>query len=475
MPPEALVIPFLIAIPMRGPAGFPPALAALFLTGLLVLKLADMATMAAYGRSFNILADRELPGAAANLLAGTLGLPRRLIELLFIAVPLAVFILLRWLLGHLQSLLQGLPHRRAVPLALIAAALAILPGNYRALLARAQDTAQFAATLSQFDRDLAQPAPRHADLSALQGADIEIIFVESYGRASFEVPLYAAEHTPLRRAAEASLRAAGLSSLSGWLAAPVAGGQSWLAHATFAAGVPVPDQLRYRRLLASARPTLFQIARDAGYHTAAFMPAITMDWPEGDRLGFDTIIAADGFSYRGPAFNWVTMPDQFTLQAVERLSAGLPHPRLSQIVLISSHAPFTPIPPILDPGAVGDGTVFQRFAASGPAPDELWRDRERVRSAYGTALAYSLRVALAYGQVRAGQGALVIILGDHPPAGFISGIGSPDVPIHLIGSPERLAPFHSLSFTPGLDPATPSWPMETFRDRFLAAASQRQD
>ena len=36
-------------------------------------------------------------------------------------------------------------------------------------------------------------------------------------------------------------------------------------------------------------------------------------------MGFDRILAAADLGYRGLPFNWVTMPDQFTLAAFDRL------------------------------------------------------------------------------------------------------------------------------------------------------------
>ena len=48
------------------------------------------------------------------------------------------------------------------------------------------------------------------------------------------------------------------------------------------------------------------------------MPAITLAWPEAGCFGYDRVLAADDLGYRGRPFSWVTMPDQFTLAALER-------------------------------------------------------------------------------------------------------------------------------------------------------------
>jgi hypothetical protein len=199
------------------------------------------------------------------------------------------------------------------------------------------------------------------------------------------------------------------------------------------------------------------------------MPAITMPWPEGRRLGFDTVLSAADLGYRGKAFNWVTMPDQFTLAAFDRLV-----PRgnlLAQIALVSSHAPWTPVPDLLPWEAVADGTEFDVMANSGDSPQVVWRDRDRVRDQYRQSIDYTLRTVMSWAARQGNDPPLMIILGDHPPAAFVSLIDSRDVPVHVIGPPDLVARFDAFGWPPGLipDPTTPALPMEAFRDRFLAA------
>jgi hypothetical protein len=110
--------------------------------------------------------------------------------------------------------------------------------------------------------------------------DVLVVFVESYGRASLDTPLFADLHRATLGAGEARLEALGLSMASGYLASPTRGGQSWLAHATFANGLWIDGQTRYGAALASGRQTLFHLAARSGFHTAAVMPQITLDWPE---------------------------------------------------------------------------------------------------------------------------------------------------------------------------------------------------
>ena len=153
------------------------------------------------------------------------------------------------------------------------------------------------------------------------------------------------------------------------------------------------------------------------------MPAITLAWPEADAFGYDTVLAAADLGYRGPPFNWVTMPDQFTLAALERALLG-PEPRapvFAEVALISSHAPWTPIPPLLPWEALGDGRVFAPHADAGDPPEVVWRDLERVRDQFRQALDYTLRAVGGFAERRAGHPPLIVVLGDHQPVPFVSG------------------------------------------------------
>ena len=337
-----------------------------------------------------------------------------------------------------------------------------------------------AAFRAEAARDRYADLPPEAILPALRGQDVLLVFVESYGRAVLENPRYAPTITAALADAEARLAAAGLAMRSGFLTAPMIGGQSWLAHGSVLSGLPVDDQGRYRAMIASPRRTLLHLAQAAGWQTVAVMPAITLAWPEADYFGYDRVLAAADLGYRGKPFNWVTMPDQFTLASLERqvLDATPRPPVFAEIALISSHAPWTPIPPILPWDTLGDGTVFDPYATSGDPPEVVWRDRDRVRAQYLASLDYALRTLAAFAERHAADPPLLVILGDHQPAAFVSEDPTGrDVPVHVIGRPDTLARLDQWGWTPGLLPAAdvPAWPMHAFRDRFLDAFAADPD
>jgi len=300
-----------------------------------------------------------------------------------------------------------------------------------------------------------------------------LIFIESYGRTSFDTPLYADLHLETLGDHTERLTAAGLSTRSGFLTAPTQGGQSWLSHATLANGLWVDNQVRYSAVLSSGRETLFHHAARSGFHTAAVMPQITLDWPESALMGFETVLVAEDLGYAGQNFNWVTMPDQFTLSALDRLlrDDATDTPVFAQVALVSSHAPWVPVPQMVPWTEVGDGTIFNAMASSGDSPAVVWRDRDRVRAQYRLAVDYALQAVMGYAHLHAADPPRIIVVGDHQAAPPIALDERAEVPIHIIGPDHLVAPLAELAPDPGLIPASDrdAFPMDAVRDVILSA------
>ena len=469
--------------------------AAVVLVSVLLVKAADFAIYESFSRPFNAVLDAFVFPSGMNLLTGAIGaVPAFGVALLAGAAVVGIGVLLYHAV-RAWSRLRLSPRTRiaAGAVAVLFAGLTALDASHGA---RGPDTfdppgaalstrvaAQHAMRARDASRDLAAfraaaESDPHAGMSGLLdrlgGRDVLVVFIESYGRSSFDNPLYSGTHVPTLVAAQQDLMTAGLGARSLWLTSPIAGGQSWLAHATLASGLHIADQARYRALLASPRRTLYHLAGEAGYRTGAVMPAITMDWPEGPRIGFETILASGRLGYAGAPFNWVTMPDQYTLAAYPSRLSDDPRPDFLQIALISSHAPWTPVAEMVPWEDVGDGRVFDAQAASGDTPRVVWKDRDRVRDQYRLAVDYALQAALSFAARQGGADApLILMLGDHQPAPFVAGIESRDVALHAIGPPEVLALLDDWRMTEGLVPGAdaPVWPMEAFRDRFVAAVT----
>jgi hypothetical protein len=318
-------------------------------------------------------------------------------------------------------------------------------------------------------------------LTALRGKDVIVAFVESYGRVAVEDPALAPQVGAVLDAGNRRLRAAGFASRSAFLTSPTATGISWLAHSTLQSGLWIENQRRYSELLASDRLTLSLAFRRAGWRTVAVEPANNRDWPEGASFyGYDRIYDARNLGYRGSAFSFASVPDQYTLSAFERSERATPGhtPVMAEIDLLSSHAPWAPIPEIIDWDDVGDGSVFGSTTGAGdPADIVLKRDRTRVRTDYQRSIEYSLNTLISYVETHGDDDLVLVFLGDHQPAPVITGEGaSRDVPITIVARDRAvLDRISGWGWQDGLKPGpqAPVWRMDTFRDRFLTAFGSR--
>ncbi|MCF8479972.1 MAG: hypothetical protein K9H25_06035 [Rhodospirillum sp.] len=468
------------------------AVVTLALGTLLFLKIADIGVQSAFQRRFNPYLDAKMLMDGWNLLSGSIG---PLVAGLAAFAAVGAFLLVLWLCFWSQRHLAA-AEDRSTRKALGALGGLLLVGGVLWLVgpqiglggiadARAVSTlgdrltlvAQSVTDMRRFETDLAASEaipPKDQLFQAVRGRDVVLIFVESYGRSAVEDPRYAPLIGPRLHQMEEQLDAAGYASASGWSRSPTMGGLSWLAHGTLLSGLWVDSQARYDRLMVSDRPSLNRLFQRAGWRTAAVMPAITMDWPEAAYFGYDTVFTARDLGYRGKPFNWVTMPDQYTLLAMDRLVRHAPDgrgvPVMAEIALVSSHAPWTPVPKLIDWADVGDGTAFDGQAVSGDPPRVVWADQDRVRRHYIATVDYSLQTLADY-IAHFGGDALFIILGDHQPAPLVTG---PDVsravPVHLISNDKALIQrFQADGFTPGMIPAKEATvpPMAEMRDRLI--------
>jgi len=501
---EAVVIVAVLAVAPRSRWTRPLAFViAVLVVVAAIVGLGDTALRISLGRPLNLYLDFWLFGSVRHLLMGTLGPVLGPVAIVagLLSVPFSV-VSVGVLLGSLSlrstdAMARTRSARLAtmVPLVLLGAGIAAervpavapvvdLP---TARLVRAQSSrmAEMMNEREWFATRLAQLPESYADhpglLKKLEGRDVIVGFIESYGVTAIQDPLYAPVVGPRLDDFEQRMARAGLHVVSGRLIAPSQGGQSWFAHGTLLSGIWLDNQLRYDLMLASGRETLIDDFRRLGHRTVAVMPAISSAWPEGLRLGYDEVFSNDEIPYEGPPLNWVTMPDQFTWSFLQKsIRDRDDRPVFAELGLISSHAPWTPVLPVLDDwDSIGDGSVFARFAENDETPEELWLDTDRVREHYGRSVEYAVHAMVAYAERHVDEHTLLVVLGDHQPAPLVTGDGASwEVPVHVIsGDPALLAPFLEWGFVEG---AWPNFDLEPeplgvdfFRDWFVRAYSER--
>ncbi len=440
---------------------------------LAFFALSDVLVRQSIGRPFNLYLELGVAGSVFDLMESNLGLGLSLLVILALAVAFAG---LGGYVGRLLSQPGADIPAKAGRLVAVAGAIAVavswLPqsivGLSAARLAATQiqlaaDTHQSTLAFRQHLEDTPDAA-QATPLAGLAGTDVILGFIESYGISAFTDRRYRPLISPRLDQMEEALEEDGLHIVTGRLRSPVQGGQSWLAHTTLLSGQWIKTQLDYEIFLASDFPTLIDDLDTTGHDTVAVMPAITEAWPEGQAFGYNRIYESSTMDYRGPALNWVTMPDQYTWSWFQRsVRDRAETPLFAEIALISSHAPWVPVLPVLeDWDSIGDGETFNQWKDSGEAPASLWRNPERVREHYGRALDYALNVATEYAIRHVDNQTLLVLIGDHQPAPLITGENaSRDVIVHIISAdPELVAPFVANDRLPGF-----RWGAQPDRDR----------
>jgi hypothetical protein len=499
VPLEGLVLVVLVLVLPPRAGRVLAMLCGVVLALLTILRMLDMGFYVAFDRPFDALYDATYLGPGFGLLSDSIGRTGAVLAAvaaglvclaLLTLLPLALLRVTRLVAQHRASSIRVVAALAVISTLSAVTGVRVTPGMRVASTSTADLAIAHAGQLRHDIRDQQAFGSAVADdrfrdtpgrdlLTGLRGKDVLLVFVESYGRVAVEG---SAESAPVASALAAGtrrLRAAGFSARSAFLTSPTFGGLSWLAHSTLQSGVWVDNQQRYDDLAAGDRFTLSGAFARAGWHTVGVVPANGQDWPQGRTFyHFDTIYDSRNVGYAGPKFSYATMPDQYTLAAFRRLELARPDraPVMAEIDLVSSHTPWAPLPRLVDWDAVGDGSVFDAMPAQGQSPDIVWRDPHRVQAAYGQSIVYSLDTLTSFVRDSHDMNLVLVVLGDHQPATIVSGEGaSHDVPISIIAAdPAVVDRISGWGWQAGLRPApdAPVWPMDAFRDRFLAAYSR---
>jgi hypothetical protein len=490
LPLEALLLGVALLIPGRTGLLIRTCAACLLATGIIV-KAADMAAYQVFDRPFNPVLDARFPADGMNLLQGAIGrIGAWVVAVLLMALLAGIFLLVHAALGRFQAMLRASSKACGVGLLIglcLWTALA-LGGRqtaskpfYELMAMHVSHTQSSIADLENFnsivDSDPYAAVPDGALFDKLKGKDVLVVFIESYGRTVLDKSDYSAHVRPLLERGGAELAANGLFARSAYLTSPTYGGISWLAHGTLLSGLWINSQTRYDRLVIGKRPSLNRLFRRAGWRTVALQPAHTMAWPQGEYFGYDRIYASQDLDYKGQPFNWITMPDQYTLSALQSLERkpGARPPVMAEIALISSHAPWTPLPQMVDWNRVADGAIFTQ-AREGDTPEAVWQNTGRIREQYRKSIEYALANIVSYAIAYGDENLVILVLGDHQPAPFVTEESdSHDVPVHLISRDAKvMEAVKDWRWADGMLPAgdAPAWGMDKLRDRFIAAFSE---
>ncbi|MFF6801010.1 CDP-alcohol phosphatidyltransferase [Streptomyces sp. NPDC012616] len=496
LPVEAIIgAALLLALPRR-PRTVVAALGGILLGALTVLNVLDMEFTEYLGRDFDLVLDWGLLDDAQSYVADSMGRAT--------AVGAAVgLVLLVVLLSALMALaavrisdLMARDTRRATRATLIAATawvtcsvvglqIAGMPvASHRSadtLVKKARQVRQTIKDEATFGKEVRHDTfgatPADQLVPDLRGKDMIFTFIESFGRSAIEDPVMAPGVDKTLGASTQALAKAGFHAKSGWLTSATYGGSSWLGHSTTLSGLWVDNQQRYRSVMASDHLSLTKAFRKTGaWDTVGVMPGIQKGWPEAKYYGLDKVYNAFEMGYQGPKFSWSTMPDQYALEAFQRLEHGRTDrdkPLMSEIILTSSHQPWAPIPKMVDWDSLGDGSVFEGIEKDGKKASDVIADGTASKEEYGKSIQYSVTALTQWLERYGTDDTVLVVLGDHQPIARVSGDNaSRDVPISLVAKdPKVLDKIAGWNWTDGLKPAhnAPVWKMSAFRDKFLTA------
>ncbi len=438
---------------------------------LLAGRYVDVTTRALYGRDVNPYWDlRHVPSVGAMF--ATVAEPWQMALFLgaAVAAPVAVYAAARWCVGQLGRVAAGPGGRRLLGAAagVVAALFAADQAGWRPVdrlrfadpvaSAYAREAYELAYEMSGAGvAELGPPPVLRSDLSRVAGADVLLIFMESYGAVSWERPVFVEGLAASRSQLAADVRETGREVVSARVESTTFGGESWLAHISLLSGTEVREDRSNVRLMAQERDTLVTVFQRGGYRALAIVPGMLVAWPEGAFYGYDEIYDHDRLDYRGPPFGWWSINDQYALARVDRLEIE-PRDRTPRFVFfstLSTHAPFTPAPPyqadwarVLSTKPYDDDVLY---AAWSEQPDWL-----NLGPSYVQALRYAYATVGGYLRLRADRDLVMILVGDHQPPALVSGEGASwDVPVHVIASrPKLLDRLRDHRFSNGLAPGS---------------------
>jgi hypothetical protein len=452
---------------------------ALFLTLIRLYRISDGLVHKNYYREVKLYLDLPLLPDFWRLMHMSLPLPKLVLGTVLLFVVLVAFTAVAFFaLTYAQNYLaRGWPER-LVFLGGLAAAFALTPlwpargeqvlvryglfghtvapegvaqARYAASAARLRQRKSIEIRLVQ---EQLQATP--SNLQRLKGADFLMFLVESYGSAVYRHRSMAASGCPAVDQFTNSLATKGYLIASRYMNSSTYGGGSWFAHATLRTGVPVRDSLEFALVLHRRPPpqTMANVFKQAGYRTVLVQPGTVRPWPPGLVHGFEGSHFAFHMDYAGPSFGWAPMPDQYTIHVVhQKEMQTAKKPLFVEYALVSSHAPWTPVPQTipdwskLDGGRIYNTTPGIKFNVS-------WTNMDEGGTAYMYSLCYDFDVLRRYISERIERDSFIVILGDHQPPGAIT-YDDPSwaVPVHVISKDRDLIDhFIANGYTPGMVP-----------------------
>lgn len=317
------------------------------------------------------------------------------------------------------------------------------------------------------------------NVTGLKGADVYVLFLESYGRAVLSSESSRAIFAEWSEDFTDQMQEAGFTAASRFMFPSIRGGQSLLAHAELLCGIEVENKRIFNMLLDSEQMALPMLFAKEGYETINVQPAMTIMWPASNLFfGFTRDRFRDSLPYDGPWFPWGFMPDQYALQLIlDSEVSEAESPLFVQYIGVTSHAPYTRTPRYYKNWEDTQITGAYDYGTDSKVFDIGWHNyvgHPEVEEAFLATIEYCLQTTIGLlGELD--RRSLVIVIGDHQPPSLVKKSShneepNRDVMCHVMSNdPELLTPLRQVGFAAGLHPDAdaPSLSFAEFKSIFL--------
>ncbi len=334
-----------------------------------------------------------------------------------------------------------------------------------------EDVVESIEVWRSLDRELGALHPELQELELRSRPDVEIHVVESYGRM-LDTELLRDGWVLVLDGIEHELTQAGWVMASGFSVAPVSGGRSWIADASFLLGMKIQHQSEYQHIVGQidGLPHMPGWFAERGYSTIVMRPKDRVRPGIALRNDFDwehTVFHAE-LGYEGQNWGWGGVPDQYALGWLrDELWPLVESPRLLFFHMVGSHAPWDDIPPLVeDWRTLSDGSAeaAEEKEFSWTRDAKRYKRKKRNKAGpvgklsirgedYRDAVLRDLEVLTADLLQDRERPAVVILMGDHQPP-LLSRTRDFQVPVHVLATePELLEGFLDAGFQEGMVPS----------------------
>ena len=287
--------------------------------------------------------------------------------------------------------------------------------------------------------------------------DVYLFLVESYGKVLAERSDFRPFYREVLRSMQSALSGQGWSMMTNYSEAPVRGGGSWMSIATVLGGIHLDNQAVWVRYITQVHPNFATFFHQQGYYTVSLQPNTRQrpGRPLRNQFAFDRMFLYDDMNYRGPAYGWGVIPDQYSLYYTSEQLKEVRSPLFLFFMTITPHLPWSDLPPLVDDwrslniagnSALPDAPDFQKLKKR--IDREMPPDSKESR--YLKIIFYDLLVLQKFILERVQDNSIVLLIGDHQPSLVADRSHDAQTPVHVICKDRQyLATLKSFGFVNG--------------------------